>query len=68
MSIFESLRASNDRNGRREVIRRSVICKLCQPLPPPVMGARFTVFLDKPAMQPRWIAGTAPHKSGRCRD
>ena len=42
-------------------------CKLCQPLLPQKMGARFTVF-GKPAMQTRWLAGMAPHKSGRCRD
>ena len=25
-------------------------------------------FLGKPVMRTRWMAGTAPHKSGRCRD
>ena len=25
-------------------------------------------FLCKPAMRTRWMAGTAPHKSGRCQD
>ena len=28
------------------------------------MGAQFTVFLGKPAMQSHWMAGTAPHKGG----
>ena len=31
------------------------------------MGARLS-FLGKPAMRTRWMAGNAPHKSGRCRD
>ena len=28
----------------------------------------WTLFLGKPAMRTSWIAGTAAHKSGRCRD
>ena len=28
----------------------------------------ITVFLGKPVMRTHWKAGTAPHKSGRCRD
>ena len=31
-------------------------------------GARFTVFGGKPATRTRWMAGTAPHKSGICRN
>ena len=41
-----------------------LLYKLCRTLPPPAMGARFTVFWGKPAMRTRWIAGAAPHKSG----
>ena len=32
------------------------------------MGARLPFFWGKPVMRTLWMAGTAPHKSGRCRD
>ena len=35
--------------------------------PTPSNGCPITVF-GKPAMPTRWMAGIAPHKSGRCRD
>ena len=38
--------------------------KFCRTSPPPAMGARYTVFLGMPAMQTRWMAGAAAHKSG----
>ena len=41
-----------------------LLCKLCRTSPPPAMGARFTVFLGKPAMRTRWMAGAVAHKSG----
>ena len=44
--------------------RQELLCKLCRTLPPPAMGARFTVFLGMPAMRTRWMAGAAAHKSG----
>ena len=44
-----------------------LLCTLCQNLPSPAMGARFT-FLGKPAMLTPWMAGAAHHKSGLCRD
>ena len=31
---------------------------------PPGLEARFTVFLCKPAMRTRWMAGAAVHTSG----
>ena len=40
-----------------------LLCKLCRNLLPPAMGARFTVFLGKPAMRTLWSAGAALHKS-----
>ena len=43
------------------------LCKMCLPLTPPAMGPRLP-FFGKPAMRTRWLAGNAPHKSGRCRD
>ena len=42
----------------------NLLCKLCRTFPPPAMGTRFTVFLGKPAMRTRWMAGAASHKSG----
>ena len=44
--------------------RQELLCKLCRTLPPPAMGARFTVFLGMPAMRTRCMAGAAAHKSG----
>ena len=38
-----------------------LLCKLCRTSPPPVMGARFTVFW---ACRPCGPAGAAAHKSG----
>ena len=41
------------------------LCKFCRPLQQ--WGPDYR-FLCKPAMRIRWIAGNAPHKSGRCGD
>ena len=42
-----------------------LLCKLCRTFLPPAMGAQFNVFFcGKLAMPTRWIASTAPHKSG----
>ena len=40
---------------------------MSKPPAPNNMGSIYC-FIGKPAMRTRWIAGIAPHKSGRCRD
>ena len=40
------------------------LCKLCLALLPPEMRTRLPYFWGKPAMQTRWMAGNAPHKTG----
>ena len=45
-----------------------MLCKMCQNPRSQQWGVRFTFLVGKPAIQTRCMAGTVPHKSGRCRD
>ena len=48
----------------KKAITTVIAVQIVSNLPAPAMGTRFTVFEGKPAMQTRWLAGAAPHKSG----
>ena len=69
ITIITWLQKTQPTRGGAVTVVWQTLCKLCLSITPaPSMGAQLPCFFDKPIMLTRWMAGTAPHKSGRCRE
>ena len=66
MNLVQWLQKTQLTRGGAITVVWQILCKLCLPSCPQQWGPDYR-FLCKPVMRTRWMAGTAPHKSGRCR-